>query len=256
MEYKKTGKTLEIYARQQAVIARLVHEVFLGGDLTSLMNKVVKAVADTLDNEYCKVLELLPDGKAMILRAGVGWKEGIVGSATVNTELDSQAGYTLKYNEAVIVKDLKTETRFSGPPLLHEHNVVSGMSVVIHGKKGPWGVLSTHTSKSIMFTRDDINFIQTMANILAIAIERGLAENALKESEESYRKLIGTAQDAFISIDEGGMVNVWNESAERIFGYSESEIIGQPITIIIPERYREQHENGLRRFSWNNEGRD
>ncbi len=71
---------------------------------------------------------------------------------------------------------------------------------------------------------------------------------ALIESSESYRKLIGTAQDAIIRIDEGGMVNVWNESAERIFGYSEREIIGKPVTTIIPESYRKQHENGLRQF--------
>ena len=71
---------------------------------------------------------------------------------------------------------------------------------------------------------------------------------ALKESAESYRKLIGTAQEAIISIDEGGIVCIWNESAEIIFGYSEREILGQPLATIIPERYREQYEEGLRRF--------
>ena len=248
MEDKKNRKTLQIYARQQAAIARLSHEVLLGGDLTSIMNKAVSTIADTLGNEYCKVLELLPDGKAMILRAGVGWKEGIVGAVTVNAGLDSQAGYTLKTNEPVIVKDLKTETRFSGPPLLHEHNVVSGMSVVIRGKRGPWGVLGTHTSKPTLFTRDDIDFIQTVANILAIAIERRLSENALKESEQNYRSFIENAQDAIISIDEKGRVSVWNKAAAKIFGYSRYEIIGQPITIIIPERYQRQHQEGLQKF--------
>ncbi len=78
---------------------------------------------------------------------------------------------------------------------------------------------------------------------------------SLKESEESYHKLIGTAQDAIISIDESGIVNIWNESAERVFGYSEDEIIGQPVTTIIPERYKEQHDNGLRRFLMTGEAR-
>ena len=70
----------------------------------------------------------------------------------------------------------------------------------------------------------------------------------LKKGKEYVENLIENAQDAIISIDEGGMVNIWNESAEKIFGYSESEIIGQPVTTIIPERYRERHEEGLRRF--------
>ncbi|MCR4307372.1 MAG: PAS domain S-box protein, partial [Candidatus Berkelbacteria bacterium] len=248
MEDKKNRKTLQIYARQQAAIARLSHEVLLGGDLTSIMNKAVSTIADTLGNEYCKVLELLPDGKAMILRAGVGWKEGIVGAITVNAGLDSQAGYTLKSNEPVIVKDLKAETRFSDPPLLHEHNVVSGMSVVIRGKRSPWGVLGTHTSKPTMFTRDDVNFIQTVANILAIAIERRLSENALKESEQNYRSFIEKAQDAIVIINEKGIVSVWNKAAAKIFGYSRHEIMGQPITVIIPERFEKQHQEGLQKF--------
>ncbi|MGR3174525.1 MAG: PAS domain S-box protein [Candidatus Scalindua sp.] len=70
----------------------------------------------------------------------------------------------------------------------------------------------------------------------------------LKKGKEYVENLIENAQDAIISIDEGGMVNAWNESAEKIFGYSEDEIIGQPVTTIIPERYRERHEEGLRRF--------
>ncbi len=255
MENERSGKTLEMYAGQQAVIARLAHELLLGGDLTLIMNKVVKAIADTLDNEFCKVLELQPDGKTMILRAGRGWKEGFVGSATVDTGLDSQAGYTLKSDGPVIVKDLKTETRFSGPPLLHDHNVTSGMSVIIQGNKGPWGVLGTHTSKSIIFTSDDINFIQTMADILGITIERELSENTLKESEQNYCNLIESAQDAIIRIDEDETINIWNKSAEKMFGYTKEEIIGQPVTAIIPERYRNQHKEGLQRFIKTGEAR-
>ncbi len=255
MEIKRTGKTLEMYARQQTVISSLAHELLLGGDLTSIMNRAVKAIANTLNNEYCKVLELLPDGNTMLLRAGVGWKDGLVGSATVDTGLDSQAGYTLKFHEPVIVKDLKAETRFSGPPLLHDHNVVSGMSVIIRGKKGPWGVLGTHTSKSIIFTSDEINFIQTMADILAVAIERELSENTLKESEQNYRNLIESAQDTIIRIDEDETINIWNKSAEKMFGYTKDEIIGQPVTTIIPERYRDRHKEGLRRFLKTGESR-
>ncbi|KHE92297.1 Signal transduction histidine-protein kinase BarA [Candidatus Brocadiaceae bacterium S225] len=247
MEDKESRKTLQIYARQQDAIARLSHEALLGDDLISIMNKAVSTIADTLGNEYCKVLELLPDGKAMILRAGVGWKEGIVGAITVNAGLDTQAGYTLKSNEPVIVKDLKAETRFSDPPLLHDHNVVSGMSVVIRGKRGPWGVLGTHTSKPTMFTRDDVNFIQTVANILAIAIERRLSENALKESEQNYCSFIEKAEDAIVIINEKGIVSVWNKAATKMFGYSRHEIIGQPITVIIPERSEKQHQEGLQK---------
>jgi len=73
-------------------------------------------------------------------------------------------------------------------------------------------------------------------------------EDALNESEEKNRKLIDSSQDAIICIDENGIIKVWSRSAERIFGYSNSEIVGQPVTIIIPDKYKERHRKGLERF--------
>ena len=79
-------------------------------------------------------------------------------------------------------------------------------------------------------------------------IERDCAENALKESEEKHRKLIETAQDAIICIDEKGKVIVWNQSAEKIFGYTKSEITGLSIEMIIPEKHKNWHQKGMERF--------
>ncbi|MDR4503922.1 MAG: PAS domain S-box protein [Candidatus Scalindua sp.] len=72
-------------------------------------------------------------------------------------------------------------------------------------------------------------------------------ENLLKESEERHRKLIETAQDAIVC-DVNQVITDWNRSAEKIFGYSKREIIGQPISLLIPEKYREDHSEGVRRY--------
>ncbi len=82
-------------------------------------------------------------------------------------------------------------------------------------------------------------------------LEKKVQERAkeIKRGKEYTEKLIETAQDAIICIDEKGIINVWNKSAEKIFGYSEDEIIGQPVTTIIPERYKKRHQEGLKRFS-------
>ncbi len=80
-----------------------------------------------------------------------------------------------------------------------------------------------------------------------ITEKKGIDEE-IKRAKEFSENLIETAQDAIVSIDEDGRVKVWNHSAEKIFGYSRSEIMGQPITTIIPERYRKKHEEGLKRF--------
>ncbi|MFQ5863013.1 MAG: EAL domain-containing protein [Candidatus Brocadiales bacterium] len=170
---------LRTHTHQQAAVAEVGLRALAGIDLSTLMDEIVALVAKTLGVEYCKVLELLPDGKALLLRAGVGWKEGYVGHATVGTETDSQAGYTLLSSEPVVIKDLRTETRFSGPPLLLDHGVVSGVSVIIQGKERPFGVMGAHTTRRRAFTKNDINFLQTISNVLAETIERKRVQDRL-----------------------------------------------------------------------------
>jgi PAS domain S-box-containing protein len=94
----------------------------------------------------------------------------------VGAGLDSQAGYALKADGAVIVEDLRSETRFDRPPLLYEHGIVSSMSVIIGNSERSFGVLGVHTKERRTFTEDDVNFLRAVANVLAVAIERIRAE--------------------------------------------------------------------------------
>ena len=105
--------------------------------------------------------------------------------------MDSQAGYTLASGTPVIVRDLRTEERFHGPPLLTEHGVVSGMSCIIRGIEGKaWGVLGTHATRLLGFTNDDVSFLTAVANILGHALQRDRAEAALRESDRRKDEFI------------------------------------------------------------------
>jgi hypothetical protein len=183
-ERKKTQERLKAREHQQAVVAKLGQQALAGVALSVLMDEATALVAENLGVEYCKILELLCDGKALLLRAGVGWQEGLVNYAIVRADLDSQAGYTLVSQKPVIVEDLRKETRFSGPALLHKHGVVSGISVVIHGIDQPFGVLGAHTTKRRTFTEDDTNFLQAVANVLSTAIERKKTEEKLQQAHD------------------------------------------------------------------------
>jgi GAF domain-containing protein len=72
----------------------------------------------------------------------------------------------------VIVEDLSTEKRFSGPPLLREHGVTSGVSCVISGGDQAYGVLGAHTRKHRSFSSEDANFLQAVATVIGSAISR------------------------------------------------------------------------------------
>jgi hypothetical protein len=151
-ERQQTVRLLRARERQQEAIATLGEEALAGVDLSRLFDHAVRLVADTLGVEYAKVLELLPGRSDLLLRAGVGWKKGLVGHAIVEGGTGSQAGYTLQSAHPVIVEDLRTETRFRGPALLRDHGVVSGVSVIIAGHPRPFGVFGAHTRHKRKFT--------------------------------------------------------------------------------------------------------
>jgi PAS domain S-box-containing protein len=133
-ERKRVEKEMETRTHQQAVVAELGLWALASNDLQALMENTATFVAQTLDVEYCKIVELLPGGERLLLRAGVGWEEGLVGNVTEEAGLGSQSGYTLNLRAPVIMEDLGAEMRFTPPPLLREHGVVSSMTVVIAGR--------------------------------------------------------------------------------------------------------------------------
>jgi sigma-B regulation protein RsbU (phosphoserine phosphatase) len=132
---------------------------------------------------------LLPNRDALLMRSGAGWKPGYVGHAMVGLGTESQAGYTLLSDEPVVVEDLQGETRFTGTALLHQHEVVSGASVVISTGEGPYGVLAVHTRHRRSFTTDEVNFLQAVANVLGSVIERHRAEAQLWRVNQAQRVL-------------------------------------------------------------------
>ncbi len=222
-ERQKAKIKFSIQAKQQKAVADLGQYALAEKNVGSLMERAVNLVARILNVEYCKVLELLPDGKTLLLKAGVGWQDGLVGTARLGIEKDAQAGYTLRHSEPIIVDDLRSETRFSGPSLLIDHQVISGMSVIIRGLSRPFGILGVHTTRHRTFNQDDVNFIQAIANILAQAIERQQAEASLKESQERYTLAVEGSSNAIwdwnIIANEVFFAPRWRE----ILGYTDEE---------------------------------
>ncbi len=190
-QVRKVEDQMLRFSQQQKVMAEFAQLALQERDVLKVMDECVSLLSQTLPIEMAKVLELLPGGQSLLLRAGVGWKEGLVGHAVVSADLNSQAGYTLISQKPVIVKDLSRESRFSGPSLLIDHQVVSGMSCIIRDQAGnPHGVLGVHTTSSREFREKEVEFLQAMANILASAIHRKNIEIQLQSMTESLERRV------------------------------------------------------------------
>ena len=80
-------------------------------------------------------------------------------------------------------------------------------------------------------------------------------EGDLSASEERFRTVVGTTPDAVVLADRNGTMILWNQAAARLFGYTEKEVIGQPLTLLMPHRYREAHQAGMTRLETTGETR-
>jgi GAF domain-containing protein len=159
------------HAAARDLLVELSDTLVNATDASMVVAQAVAGCVDALDADFGKVLELLPDGDEMRLVDGVGWTPGLVGSATVEGGWDSQGGYALMYpDNPVVVTDLGAEHRFHSALFLSAHSVRAGISAVIPGKGGPWGVFGVHYRQPRQFERNEICLVRSVANVMGLAI--------------------------------------------------------------------------------------
>jgi len=139
--------------------------------LQLLLDEVVRIVRDALQTDAAKVLEARPNG-SLLVRAGVGWPPGVVGELEIPPDDSSMASYAISTREPVVMHDLQAEARFAPSSILLGLGVRSGVNVVVEELARPFGVLEVDTFTTREFTQDDIDFLQSIANLLSVAIER------------------------------------------------------------------------------------
>jgi PAS domain S-box-containing protein len=257
---------LQTRVHQQSVIAALGQQALSQIDLNAFMQEVVEQLASTLDVEYTKILEIIPGSDMLLLKAGVGWKEGLAGYAKVGTEMESQAGYTLASSVPIIVEDLRTESRFNGPALLHDHGVISGMSVIIQTSLKPYGVLGIHSTHKRKFTQDDIHFLQAIANILGSTLERDHLDKMLEANRNWLASILDTVpgiiwENRYEDDNDEMKLAFISGYVETMLGYTATEALEEPhfwFKILHPEdaqntaeafyRIRRNHVSGTVNF--------
>ncbi|SFG04800.1 PAS domain S-box-containing protein [Halopelagius inordinatus] len=195
--------------RQQNVVAELGQRALSNRDTDALLNDAVEAVAETLDMEYCEVFERHPADDTLRLKAGVGWDESLVGSATIDATENSQVSHTLYSQNPVAVEDADAESRFADSDLLTDRGVTSGITVSIGPRDDPWGVLAAHDTDRRSFTERDARFLQSVAYVLSAAIDRRTRERELvsqrtelQKREEALRNAHETIADPSLSFAE------------------------------------------------------
>ena len=160
--------------RKQAALATFGELALRSDDTDEVLTEACRLVGQALGTDLAKVVELQADGHTLIVRAGVGWKAGVIGVVAIEATESTSEGHALRTGEPMISRDIKTETRFKYSSFLIDNGVRAIANVAIIGGQGrpPFGILQIDSRKPRQFTDQDIEFLRSYANLIAAAVDR------------------------------------------------------------------------------------
>jgi len=166
--------TVTALLRQQEVLARFGELALRSESLDEILTEGCRLVSEALGTDLAKVMELREDGVTLLVRAGVGWADGVVGEVTVKAVKGSSEGYALNTGFPVVSDDISTETRFEYADFIKENGVKAIVNVIILGAEDrpPFGILQVDSRTPQHFGEGDVRFLRGYANLIAAAVDR------------------------------------------------------------------------------------
>ena len=203
-------------------------------------HELVRNLAQTLEVEFAFTAELLDQGGTMRARAFAIW-----GNNEFLEPIEYDLGGTpcetvLHKNVSYFGDDL--QKLFPDAPLLSQLSIRSYLGVPFFDSQGkPLGHVAIMDVKPLEDEQRLSAIMQIFADRVGAEYERRMAHRALEESEQRFKGLFETSPDAAVIANEDGTIQYVNSKFEEQFGYDREEIIGQPVEVLLPEEYREQH---------------
>ncbi len=179
-DQKLIEKQLERQSGAQAAVARL-GELALGGTpISELLEEACQTTAVALGIDAVLVSQAADDGRSLELRAEYGWISDENLRHDLEVEPHSAADAALLTGKPVLVQSWDEEAQLKPSQPMVVSGIKSSISVRIEGSSHPWGMFGAFSRRPSAFTEHDVNFVVAVANILADAIERQDAEDALE----------------------------------------------------------------------------
>lgn len=229
------------HLKRQRVLAQFGDFVLDNDDLQKVLDRACELVADALGADLAKILEIEPGAETALVRAGVGWRPGVVGEQRVDLNERSSEAYAIKKTEPVITNDLAHETRFHFPDFLLEHGVIAlvNVPILLPGRK-PYGVLQVDARQAREFDQDDIEFLKTYAMLLGPVVDRLKTVAELRRSDERLRLFVESARDYVVVLsDAEDRITDWLAGSNEILGWTAAEVVGHTTRRIFTEEDRQ-----------------
>ena len=212
---------LAVRNRQQAAVSALGLTAIQERNIGVVMNEATTIAAATLGTGRSILWQLRPQSNDLIVRSKTGWDE-LPDGASIEVIEGSAVARSLARNEPFVIVDFADEK----PPkswVIRDYGIATLITAVIRGQQRPWGILSVHSLTPRPFTQDDAEFLQSMANVLALAIERDRHEAAERREKETLQTIFDNVPVMISLSDPSHRVVRANPAWERTLGWTAEE---------------------------------
>jgi two-component sensor histidine kinase len=192
------GEVLDKLRRHIRILVDLGRLSVENASTERFLDQAVVQIARAVEIHHVKVLQYRPDTSDLLLIAGIGWKDGVVGTATLSSDLRSPPGRAFQTAEAVSIRDFSEQEEYVRSEFLSEHGIVavSNVPVVIGG--AAWGVLEVDSTKPRDFSQDTTEFLTAAAALIGAALRR----NAQPDEHARLLAAVAEAQKGQILLRE------------------------------------------------------
>jgi len=204
-------------ARALQTVADLGARALSSTPVGDLLDSGMRLAREVTQADHAAFFERSPGGDALLMRAGVGWRPGVIGRVSLSTGQGSFGRYILQ-QPTRIVDALPSHPEFGLPAVLRDHGVESMACVRLDGIGHPLGVVGVFNVNDGLPSTEHLTFLQALGNILATAILRQVTEEGLLQSQirlQSVQKMEAIGRLA------GGIAHDFNNLVQAIGGYTE-----------------------------------
>jgi two-component system, sensor histidine kinase PdtaS len=186
---------LERVRRHVRILVDIGRIAGVAEDLSRFLDQVVVQVARAVEIDHTKVLQYRPKQADFVVAAGMGWKEGVVRTATLGADISSAPGRAYRTGEPVTVRDFAAQSEFARSEFLADHEIVSLTNVPIFIDGAAWGVLEVDSTAPRDFSEDTTDFLMAAGALIGAFLQRhhshvAEAERILARTQAEIREIL------------------------------------------------------------------
>jgi len=182
--------TSEKLLREQAALAKFGGFAFGESDLHKVLTEAAHVCAESMCVPFAKICRYRPAENDLLVEAGYGWHEGVVGCVVSPADESSTQGRAFVTGKPVTLEDVAKNKSYALPSFYAQHGIVATADVLIKGKGEPWGVLEIDSMVARSFDQHDIDFLTGFDNVLAEAVVTAERTAMLRSAIEQMKSLI------------------------------------------------------------------